>query len=52
MNETVLFDALEKEVCCETCKYFDKEYGICRHPIAIRDDVGEKDSCKLWCGRD
>ena len=42
----------KEEVCCETCKYFDTEYGICKHPIAIRDDVGEKDFCNLWWGRD
>ena len=45
-------DELGKEVYCETCKYFDIGYGVCRHPIAIKDDVGEKDSCNLWWGRD
>ena len=42
-----------KEIaCCENCKYFDDEYGICKHPIAIFNDVGEDDFCRLWYGKD
>ena len=41
----------EAFVVCKNCKHFDKEYGVCKHPIAIKNDVGEEDSCNLWWGR-
>ena len=43
---------MKETACCGNCKYFDEEYGICKHPIAIENDVGEKDGCRLWWGKD
>jgi len=35
---------------CDTCKWYDSGYGICRHPAGSKsfEDVGELDWCKEW----
>ena len=43
---------IEDEIC-DTCKWFDKEYGVCRHPVGSKSfaDVGEKDWCEQWTSK-
>ena len=43
---------IEDEICA-TCKWFDEEYGVCRHPAGNKsfEDVGEEDWCKQWTSK-
>lgn len=43
---------IEDEIC-ETCKWFDSENGVCRHPVGSKsfEDVGEEDWCEQWTSK-